>query len=421
MRNLRRKYRTGRRSRRRSQRDEDNSMSLSSLILFFSFIALLIVCNVFTLSGSVKKVLWLSFISLAEAKCIIAFCGNVRISGPIIGLWVAFAVACINFERLWIEGGWVLISLAPILVFGLCFVGLILIISTIAGSYFTYLTLSFMISVLFTIVGLLLCAILYACSFKRLVIRLPRYRRLDPFARSKLCTSCRGVLQKSSLLFGTWRMITWVEEWHPLDKTTEEMQQLWRICNLCEILLSQRAESEGQLVAANSSSTANYGTISSAHATKSLCGLESGSIKIKIRLRDSGSFMDCLGSRFTVELYTDSDIKYNELLISEGKCEHLIKPIFYIFKRANEAFTGDIIDRPNVQASTGSETNMCKIQDWIKACSRHEACKSRNSGEIFLPTRLVYVGTVQSPKLRLMEPTDLTDQNTKYIALSHYW
>jgi hypothetical protein len=64
---------------------------------------------------------------------------------------------------------------------------------------------------------------IYFLSFRSFVIRLPRYRGIRPFAESRLCNTCRRVLQSSSLLFGSKTAFARVREWHSLCTTLEDM------------------------------------------------------------------------------------------------------------------------------------------------------------------------------------------------------
>ena len=46
-------------------------------------------------------------------------------------------------------------------------------------------------------------ALVYYCSFRRVIIRLPRFRTEDLFANSRLCENCRGLLRNFNLLLGS--------------------------------------------------------------------------------------------------------------------------------------------------------------------------------------------------------------------------
>jgi hypothetical protein len=68
-----------------------------------------------------------------------------------------------------------------------------------------------------------------------------------------------------------------------------------------------------------------------------------------------------------------------------------------------------------------------KIEDFVHEFSRrHKNCPRLNPNSLFLPTRLVYVGTQQKPTLRLDDRTCYVREPwpwslTEYIALSHCW
>jgi hypothetical protein len=159
--------------------------------------------------------------------------------------------------------------------------------------------------------------LLYTCSFRCLIIRLPRYRRIDPFAQSKLCDPCRSVLKSSSLLFGSWTIFVRTEESHRFYTTIEEMQRSWKGCQMCEALLSQTLE-DSQGIAG--SLARNYGTITSATSVKSLPDLEEASPIVKIRLHKGSKFYDKFGLQFVIQLQSSNNLKFKEFCVAEGMC-----------------------------------------------------------------------------------------------------
>ncbi|KAI1121969.1 hypothetical protein F5Y10DRAFT_255134 [Nemania abortiva] len=60
------------------------------------------------------------------------------------------------------------------------------------------------------------------------------------------------------------------------------------------------------------------------------------------------------------------------------------------------------------------------IKLWLQDCdNNHTQCSAM--GQIPFPTRLIDVGTNESPELRLIETRETTPGSTRYIALSHRW
>lgn len=60
------------------------------------------------------------------------------------------------------------------------------------------------------------------------------------------------------------------------------------------------------------------------------------------------------------------------------------------------------------------------IRLWLQSCDDdHIQCSVLE--QIPLPTRLIDVGTNESPELRLLETREVTLESSKYIALSHRW
>jgi hypothetical protein len=157
--------------------------------------------------------------------------------------------------------------------------------------------------------------VLYRCSFRYLMIRLPQYRRTDPYVKSKLCESCRTMLKSSSLLFGSWTIFVRTQELHKFYGSIEEIQLSWQGCNLCEALMSQRLQ-DGD--AAGIFRGRNYGTISSTASIRSLSVIEKGSLMVKIQLHKSSSFRDTFGLQFTIRLESPDKNRFKELRIVEG-------------------------------------------------------------------------------------------------------
>ncbi|KAK4224651.1 heterokaryon incompatibility protein-domain-containing protein [Podospora fimiseda] len=74
------------------------------------------------------------------------------------------------------------------------------------------------------------------------------------------------------------------------------------------------------------------------------------------------------------------------------------------------------------QTWTGSLGTLKLAKSWLEnCCKNHFSCGARNpSNAPFLPTRLLDVGTIDSPCLRLVYGSSL-DPKSPYIALSHRW
>jgi hypothetical protein len=78
-----------------------------------------------------------------------------------------------------------------------------------------------------------------------------------------------------------------------------------------------------------------------------------------------------------------------------------------------------------VPSWTGAPDCIELTQDWIQRCETdHALCRHLNSRDhvprpLFLPTRLVYVGSLSSPVLRIHTTTP--DEDITYLALSHCW
>ncbi|RFN45633.1 tol-like protein [Fusarium flagelliforme] len=73
-----------------------------------------------------------------------------------------------------------------------------------------------------------------------------------------------------------------------------------------------------------------------------------------------------------------------------------------------------------VLPSPGSPQEFTLVNDWITLCDRNHDCVPKESEPHKMPTRLIDVGTTDSPSLRLV--TSIEENFIgKYIALSHCW
>ncbi|KAL9115744.1 MAG: hypothetical protein Q9227_000112 [Pyrenula ochraceoflavens] len=75
-----------------------------------------------------------------------------------------------------------------------------------------------------------------------------------------------------------------------------------------------------------------------------------------------------------------------------------------------------IVGRP-VEVDGGTPTAIGRAQKWLQECDEHSDC---NPGETLLPSRIIDVGDVNSPEVRLWEPVP---EGTigKYLSLSYCW
>jgi hypothetical protein len=84
--------------------------------------------------------------------------------------------------------------------------------------------------------------------------------------------------------------------------------------------------------------------------------------------------------------------------------------------------------------STESEQSIQQAKDWLQACNnspehaecafmaRNQTSRGQPSGEaLFVPTRLLDVGTIANPDIRLVADTKKEDVRGPYTTLSHMW
>jgi hypothetical protein len=88
----------------------------------------------------------------------------------------------------------------------------------------------------------------------------------------------------------------------------------------------------------------------------------------------------------------------------------------------------------NLGSSTESEESIQQAKNWLQACNsspehaecafmaRNQTRRSQGSGEdLFVPTRLLDVGTIENPKIRLVGNTKKEGVQGPYTTLSHMW
>ncbi|KAK0728729.1 heterokaryon incompatibility protein-domain-containing protein, partial [Lasiosphaeria miniovina] len=62
------------------------------------------------------------------------------------------------------------------------------------------------------------------------------------------------------------------------------------------------------------------------------------------------------------------------------------------------------------------------ISHWIEECALHSGCHTLDTRPAFLPSRLLFLGTPESPELRIVSRSSLANVSSpRYIALSHCW
>ncbi|KAK4176541.1 heterokaryon incompatibility protein-domain-containing protein [Triangularia setosa] len=236
-------------------------------------------------------------------------------------------------------------------------------------------------------------SIVYRLSGGTYVARWPRFRNKDKFSEVRLCERCKGVVGQSGLLSGTWAMFTRARERHLLCDRIEEMEDSG--CSLCEALLSQRLADEEETGAATI--VRSYGTMNTRYGERDL---EAGGVQLKLEFAKNSLWSEA-GPNLAVFLEAGGTEKYRGLQVSEGL----------------------LTAEQKIPKFTGSDATVKTISTWLKDCSLHKACRLPHDAPPFQPTRLIAVGTVDHPKLHIMNTkTDLFEiPDRKYIALSHCW
>ncbi|KAK0669853.1 heterokaryon incompatibility protein-domain-containing protein [Cercophora samala] len=241
-------------------------------------------------------------------------------------------------------------------------------------------------------------SIVYRLSGGSYVVRWPRFRSKERFSKVRLCERCRGVVDQSALLSGTWAVFTRAKERHLLCDKIQDMEDSG--CSLCEALLSQRLADEEETGAPMI--IRGYGTMNARFGERDV---EAGGVQLKLEFVKNSLWSEH-GPTLTVSLEAGETKKELGLQVSEGL----------------------LTAEQRIPKFTGSDATVKTITAWLKDCSGHKACQLPHNTPPFRPTRLIAVGTRESPKLRLIDTRSdmdfLVDHSGgvgKYIALSHCW
>lgn len=254
-------------------------------------------------------------------------------------------------------------------------------------------------------------------------MRAARFRNQDLFRSSRLCERCMEIVSGSRLLRGTRRLIARAEEEHLFCGVgLGEMEgRVSNGCSLCEALLSQLIEDEeetgARLVMVRDGSKSNvrrYGTVSWDG------DLERAWLKLRVQFVKRALWPET-PANLAMFLETGSLTRFASLRVSEGQSYHLLLGVKELTPSLGPLEPPE--SEGDAQKHTGSNLVIDTINYWLKNCERHPSCRLQSSFPIFVPTRLIAVGTLNSPSLRLITtlPTSLDASPPVYTALSHCW
>ncbi|KAK3373236.1 heterokaryon incompatibility protein-domain-containing protein [Lasiosphaeria ovina] len=113
------------------------------------------------------------------------------------------------------------------------------------------------------------------------------------------------------------------------------------------------------------------------------------------------SWRGCHLCVLALSLHTGGGAKFGALRVSEGRYQP---------------------PDPDVQVYMGSDQTLNMISHWIQECALHSGCQKSDTCPAFLPSRLLFLGTPESPELRVVSRSSLANVSSpRYIALSHCW
>ncbi|KAM5341526.1 hypothetical protein ACJ41O_014557 [Fusarium nematophilum] len=233
-----------------------------------------------------------------------------------------------------------------------------------------------------------------------------------------LCSACTDIFAKPRVLsYGT------VYAWH--QSRTSYLEALIAGCHLCSLIEEHRSKANPAsrfpaqftyCFKVLNEQWARYGQGSKWLALQHDEDIESWEYQ-------SGVLGDPTSYGLSEMLAKDSDEVLSSCrtrpfwLVLEiyGPGEHVVLPV-----ELNQGEPAEDLAQLNLEAqtSTGSDECLELARHWLDDClSNHAECGTTN-GERWRPTRLLYVGTAESPCLRLVRGFNV-DAEEAYLALSH--
>ncbi|EPE30492.1 hypothetical protein GLAREA_03459 [Glarea lozoyensis ATCC 20868] len=226
---------------------------------------------------------------------------------------------------------------------------------------------------------------------------------------SQLCEGCMGVIERSGLIVGNSRVVTprrEVHGWLLHIKGVEIRGEEQVACHLCNILWYSMERKVREDVA----NGMNYGRrVIEREAGGE--GLESGKQEVEQIVQLNVVIYEEYGRRW----YNERK-RYIQVCASPGMAVQNNMRAFLISEESLKGESASI----EVPFWTGAPDCIDLAREWIERCeSEHDLCKTTNATTDILPTRLVYVGSLVSPELRIH--TTSPGEDISYLALSHCW
>jgi len=225
-----------------------------------------------------------------------------------------------------------------------------------------------------------------------------------------LCRSCKKVLTKSSIIFGSKIGI----ESHKLSSSLDELKRsaIDLHCHLCALVL---------WVLVREASWEDVNRSRKRKVTMAIYRTRPDS-KLGFTLYCQGLTKSKGPTKSDIELdqpYLSSALSLSTLSLSP----FVAKQYLFVIDSRNPALyePGSYSSRDDVQ--TLSEEYMERARYWMRECeAKHSNCKPRNTN--FMPTRIVHVGTwgtLVPIHLEISADSKSLNQERRYCSLSHRW
>jgi hypothetical protein len=213
-----------------------------------------------------------------------------------------------------------------------------------------------------------------------------------------LCANCQCVFQSSKLLHGSWQLLVDSTETHLLHGSLNELRESAKGgCHFCSLLLNYIQITQQEITGKDESQcwitiTTGFGNWSAHYNLY----VGFGTPKVSIEPRYAST--DTTKSPLRLQLMDPSPPKS--------------KKISFDYKFRNAPSFSSV--------STGSLAHFELASYWLRNCKElHSAC-CRTTDSLIVPTRLVDVGSLHLPQLKL-HICQASDHELQYLTLSHCW
>lgn len=144
-----------------------------------------------------------------------------------------------------------------------------------------------------------------------------------------------------------------------------------------------------------------------------------------VQIRETRSIEE--GTEIKLWLQGDKIFEAGHLSVEKGTSPLPAPHARTDYEKARQTdFLEEILDHQcDTSPTTDSPVAAKTIQGWINACLDHSVCKTSHvptpDEEFFRPTRLIAVGAISDPTVRLITNPEVLNNSPGYVALTHCW